>query len=671
MNMHLVDWSIVFALLIFLVFIALISQRYTKSVSDFMTTGRVAGRYVLSISAAMASMGAVSFIALWEVGFEAGFPPNFWCILRWPIAAIVAVTGFGIYRYRQTRVMTLAQFIAIRYSTRLRPFMGLMAFVSGVFTFGIFPAVAARFVIYFSGLGENIPTIWGNVSTYLVVLSGLMLIALFFTLTGGQIAIVLTDFFQGIFTTIFSVIFVIFLFCVIDWTKIAEALAQMPPGKSMINPMDSASQANFNVWFYVIAMVGVLYNILSFQGAAGYTCSAKSPHEAKMARIYGQWKGYTLALGNMLIPIVAFTLMYHSDYAGFATKINSVLAGIENPAIRTQQTVPVVLAYYLPIGLRGMLCATVVAAFISTQDSGLHSWGSILLQDIIMSFRKTPYSPKRHMLYLRLCILAVAVLLFFVSFFYHQTQTLLMFFALAQGLFATGAGAVILGGLYWKRGTTAGSWAAMITGGTICLTGFVLDQIWSAKYGKNFPVNGQYIYAIGMVVSSLVYVIVSLFQRQEYNLDKLLHRGRYAVEETQVKLQDESVSGIHPWLIKLGLTHEFGRFDKFIFLATIVWTFSWFAIFLLILIASIFVDFSDGAWMIYWQVFMWIYIVIGIVIAVWFTVGGLREVRQMLTKLKTTVRNYEDDGMVIGHHSRGEKYIAKDDNQQMEEDIDN
>lgn len=661
MNMHLVDWSIVFALLIFLVFIALISQRYTKSVSDFLTTGRVAGRYVLSISAAMAGMGAVSFLALWEVGFEAGFPPNFWCIIRWPVAAIIAVTGFGIYRYRQTRVMTLAQFIAIRYSTRLRLFMGLLAFVSGVFTFGIFPAVAARFLIYFAGLGENIPTIWGNVPTYPVVLVGLMLIALFFTSIGGQIAIVLTDFCQGIFTTIFSVILVIFLLNVIDWTQITEALSQAPPGKSMIHPMHSASQTNFNVWFYVISMVSIFYHVLSAQGSAGYACSAKSPHEAKMAKILGQWQGYALALSNMLIPIIAFTLLYHVVNADFAARVNSTLAGIENPTIRAQQTVPIVLAYYLPIGLRGMMCATIMAAFICVQDSGLHSWSGILLQDIIMSFRKTPYAPKQHLLYLRLCVVVVAVLVFCVSFFYRQTQNLMMFFALAQSVFFTGAGAVILGGLYWKRGTTAGGWAAMIVGAIIGTGGIVLDQIWTTKYGKNFPVNGQYIYAIGMVVCTLVYVIVSLFQRQKFNLDKLLHRGQYAVEETQVEVQDESVRGIHPWLVKLGLTHEFNRFDKVIFFSLIVWTFGWFAIFLLILIASIFIDFSDAAWMIYWRTFMWIYVVVGVVVAVWFTVGGLREIRGMLIKLKTAVRNYEDDGMVIDHQSRGEKYIVKDD----------
>jgi solute:Na+ symporter, SSS family len=48
--------------------------------------------------------------------------------------------------------MTMAQYFEMRYSLRLRVFMGMLAFIAGVINYGIFPIVSARFFIYFLGL---------------------------------------------------------------------------------------------------------------------------------------------------------------------------------------------------------------------------------------------------------------------------------------------------------------------------------------------------------------------------------------------------------------------------------------------------------------------------------------------------------------------------------------
>ena len=52
---------------------------------------------------------------------------------------------------------------------------------------------------------------------------------------------------------------------------------------------------------------------------------------------------------------------------------------------------PVVAA---PTGLLGLMCAAMLAAFISTHDTYLHSWGSILVQDVILPFRRKPFTPR-------------------------------------------------------------------------------------------------------------------------------------------------------------------------------------------------------------------------------------------------------------------------------------
>ena len=52
---------------------------------------------------------------------------------------LVAVSGWVIYRYRETRALTLAQFFEMRYNRKFRVFTGFIAFFAGLLNFGIFP----------------------------------------------------------------------------------------------------------------------------------------------------------------------------------------------------------------------------------------------------------------------------------------------------------------------------------------------------------------------------------------------------------------------------------------------------------------------------------------------------------------------------------------------------
>ncbi|HEY9250653.1 MAG TPA: hypothetical protein VIO38_16045 [Rariglobus sp.] len=84
--------------------------------------------------------GAVVFVAMWEVFAHAGFVPSWWGWITGPVGVIVAIFGFVIYRFRETKAMTLAQFFEMRYSRNFRSFTGVLGFLAGVINFGIIPA---------------------------------------------------------------------------------------------------------------------------------------------------------------------------------------------------------------------------------------------------------------------------------------------------------------------------------------------------------------------------------------------------------------------------------------------------------------------------------------------------------------------------------------------------
>ena len=321
MNLHLIDWCIVGGLFVFTLGMAIFTRRYTHSVADFLAANRCAGRYMLSLSEGIAVLGAISIVALWQMYYEAGFTAAWWLFLMLPLTMVRSALGWVIYRYRQTRAMTMAQFFEMRYSRRFRVFAGILAFVCGIVNFGIFPSVGARFFIYFCDLPEYIPIFGIDISSYVLVMVILLTAAITFTWLGGQIAVLVTDFFQGIFCNVVFLVILAGLVIMIDWNHVGEVFINAPQGKSMINPLSCAKHANFNPWYFIISAFACFYAYMSWQGMSGYNCSAKNAHEARMAKILSTWRGQTRTLLMLLLPVFAYVVMHHSDYSNTAATV--------------------------------------------------------------------------------------------------------------------------------------------------------------------------------------------------------------------------------------------------------------------------------------------------------------------------------------------------------------
>lgn len=692
-NMHAIDWCIVAGLLAVIVTTAVATKKYTQSVADFLAANRCAGRYLLCISQGMAGLGAISIVAFFEMFYKAGFTADWWMLMMSPLALLIALSGWVIYRYRETRVMTMAQFFEVRYSKGVRVFAGILGWVAGIVNFGIFPAVGARFFIYFCGL-PNYPVMIGGQEidlTFAGIILLLLGISLFFVFLGGQIAVMVTDFIQGVFTSIVFLIIVGVIFWMFDWSTIIETLKTSPGDTSLIHPYHTAKVEGFNIFYFLIGAFTLVYGWKAWQGSQGYNCSASSAHEAKMAGVLGEWRGLVLTLVIMFVPVGAYVVMHHAGHLGVAEEVNGVLEGIDNEQIRVQMTVPVVLAKSLPVGIVGLLCAAMLAAFVSTHDTYLHAWGSMFIQDVVLPFRKKPLTPKAHMWLLRFSILFVAIFIFLFSLLFQQNDFIFMFFAITGAIYIGGAGSLILGGLYWKRGSTGGAWVAMTTGCVVAVGGMLLRRYWEdplypwmvsdapwmidgLKYvlegvsanvwginweigPKEFPLDGQWVNFFAMLLAILGYVGCSLvswlvLKRPAFNMDRMLHRGKYAVREDHLGEAAKPVSGLRAILP----TEEFSRSDRYIYYGKFVWTLGWFAVFAIGTViylgsrAGWWNDLSEDAWVTFWAWRIWLVVVVGVATTVWFLIGGLLDTRAMFRRLAVVKRDHRDVGMVVDHH---------------------
>ena len=642
MNMHWIDWSIVVIVIAFITTVAYSTKKYTKSVADFLAANRSAGRYILNVSDDMSGIGAITVLGYFEIYYHAGFPAAWWGLMGLPLGMILAATGWVIYRFRQTRVLTMAQFFEARYSKNFRIFAGLLSFLSGVINFAIFPAVSARFFIYFCGLPQTIQIFGFGLSTFALIMIAMLSLAVYFTLASGQITVIITDFIQGILCQIAVTTIIVFLLFKFDWSIIAESLTATASNSPMLHPYQTSHIKDFNIWFFLILLFGNVYNFMSWQGNQAYNCSATTAHEARMSKVLGRLRGMMWTLILILLPICAYVVMHHSDYASMANSINSLLDNISaNPedTIRKQMLVPIVLSNILPIGLMGAFCAVMFSAAISTQDTYLHSWGSIFIQDVVLPLRKKPITPKQHLWLLRFSIIGVAIFIFCFSLLFKQTSYIFMYLAISAAIFMGGAGSVIIGGLYWKKGTTAAAWSSMIVGSVLAASGLIIHQIW-----EDFFLNQQWMFFISMIGSISTYIFVSLFNKKtQFNMDKILHRGQYTIKEEQSC--DMAPNTEKGWKA-LRFTKEFTRGDKIIYLIVITWTFCWWFTFIIGTIINTTCDIKVQTWATFWQAYIWISLIAAIATTLWFTIGGLIDLKSMFRKLRTIQRDDLDDGSV-------------------------
>ena len=117
--MQTVDWILVILPLVVVLGFALYTKRFVKSVADFLSGGRCAGRYLLANARGESDSGLSNTSAMFEKILISGFVLSFWDKLFYPIILLFGIAGFVIYRFRETRAMTLGQFLEMRYSRGL------------------------------------------------------------------------------------------------------------------------------------------------------------------------------------------------------------------------------------------------------------------------------------------------------------------------------------------------------------------------------------------------------------------------------------------------------------------------------------------------------------------------------------------------------------------------
>jgi solute:Na+ symporter, SSS family len=652
--MNWIDWFLMAVPVPLVLGCALYTRRYVKSVADFMAGGRAAGRYLICNAKGESGAGVANTLSKFQPLLISGFVLSWWDAATVPVLLLVGLTGFIVYRYRQTRALTLGQFFEMRYSRRFRLFAGGLGFLAGLLNYGIFPAVSANFFVYFLDLPIRVH--FGSVAipTTELVMAAYLSCVLWMMTLGGQITLMVTDCVQGIISHAIYLLVIAAVFFTVSWTQVRQTLSSQPPGHSLINPFDAGKVQDFNYWYSIMYLIMYIYsyNTQAWQNGITFNSAARTPHESMMGNVLANWRLYARSIVATVVGIGALTFIHHPDFAERSRPVAAVLASIPEPGVRSQMQVPVALRYMLPAGIKGLFASMMLLGLMAGDSSHLLSWGSIFIQDIIVPLRRKPLGPAQHVRLLRWAVALVAVFAFIFSSLFRQTQYIVLWWALTEGVFVAGAGITIIGGLYWKKGTAAAAWCALVFGAILAFTGIMHPNVDLDfhLFGEHFSVhevfNGKQVSFFAAVICTVTYGLVSLLTcRVDFNMDRLLHRGQWAVAGDSASAGPAVARSRLARLI--GINEDFTFWDKIVSGGMFFWSIGWLVVVVIGTIWNLMRPWPNWVWEDYWLIVgVLLPLAITAITFVWFGLGGILDLRALFARLSRQKPDASDDGSV-------------------------
>ncbi|MDP6250540.1 MAG: sodium:solute symporter family protein [Verrucomicrobiota bacterium] len=446
------DWVIVAVYLLLSVGIAFFVKRYAGNMTNFVSAGRAVGTWLGVATLTGTEMGLATVMYNAQKGFTGGFAAFHIGVIAGFVAFLIGVTGFIVVRLREHKVLTIPEYYEKRFGRRTRILGGIMLAFGGLLNMGLFLKLGAVFIVGITGMVPDS----GAVNAVMVVLLSLVLI---YTVIGGMISVVITDYIQFVILSVGLLVTGWLAIKNVGWDNIFETVRIHHKGDSGFNPV--AADSNFG-WEYVgwMFFLGIV-NCALWPTAVARALAMEST--AALKRQY-MWSSISFAI-RVIIPnllgICAF--VYVMTEAPDLQQLFSP-ADADAKAVDNLYAMPIFLGRILEPGLIGLITAAMIAAFMSTHDGYLLCWSTVITQDIIAPLFKERLDNPTRIKITRILIVLIGLYILYWGLFYTGEEDIWDYMAVTGAIYFTGAFSLLVGGLYWQRASSTGAVLALVTG---------------------------------------------------------------------------------------------------------------------------------------------------------------------------------------------------------------
>jgi SSS family solute:Na+ symporter len=447
-NFSSLDWCIVVGYLITIVALGVYIRRYITNVTDFIVAGRGLKTFLAIATMIGTELGLITVMYSSQKGFSNGFAAFHIALAAAIVTLVVGLTGFIVVPLRRMNVMTIPEFYEKRFGRGVRILGGIILAFSGILNMGLFLKAGSLFVMGITGLTDP-----RHLKIIMSVLLGMVLL---YTTLGGMVSVVVLDYIQFVVLSFGLLTASLLSIRYLGWDNIIETVSTLK-GRAGFDPFHGEGfGVPYVVWMFFLGLVSCAV----WQTAVIRACSAENTRTVK--KIY-TWASIGFLMRFLLpyfLGISALTYMANNE------SLKNVFipdGGSADPQV-SLMAMPIFLSRILPMGLIGIISAGMLAAFMSTHDSYLLCWSSVLTQDVVAPCFKNGLSSKARLLLTRIFIIGIGIFILVWGLWYDLGQDLWDYMAISGAIYFTGAIALLVFGLYWKQASKAGAYLALICG---------------------------------------------------------------------------------------------------------------------------------------------------------------------------------------------------------------
>ncbi|MDP6523452.1 MAG: sodium/solute symporter [Kiritimatiellia bacterium] len=470
--------SIIVAGYFVIVFIAgyFVSRHYKKaSAGDFITGGRDRTWYQVAFALfAMAADPAI--ISLCGLGFLWGFYIIQWnSVHMWFTAWFAAM--FIVPIYWRSRIVTTPEYLEKRFSLPCRSLFSLLLMAALIITLSGAVYLGALLLENFLGW-----PLWSSMILISAIIG-------FYVILGGMKTVLTMDFYQGIFVIVTLVIVIVAVVNKVGgFAVLANSSIISKAGVSIhtiVPPSDwSLTTTKFFPTQAILAwapITGLAWLSCNFS-MAQRLLAAKSEQDAQKGLL-------AVAILAVFYPLASFVV--------------GCLMRIKMPDILPDEAFIKAILVMVPVGLRGILIAGLMAALLSTVDGMLTASSALFTEDFYSRIIRKDATPTELKKVVRIAEILTILLTLALIPIIRKADSVMVFI---QDFYAYVFGvtiAIYLIGMFTKKVAPRSGFIAMIT--SVALT-IALDVF--------SDVNFAYIGVFSFIVTIVMFFSLSVFEKQ-------------------------------------------------------------------------------------------------------------------------------------------------------------
>jgi len=441
-----------------------------KTAEDYFLAGKSLPWWAVGASLIAANISAEQFIGMSGSGFALGLAIASY---EWMAAiTLLVVAKYFLPIFIQKGLYTIPEFIEKRYSTNLKTILA-------IFWIALFVFVNLTTVLYLGGKALDTIIGTGDGGILMTSIIGLALFALAYSLWGGLAAVAWTDvvqvvvlIFGGFMMTYFALIHVsgdadswlIGLKSV--YNTVPERFSMILSKGEIFTP--NGKDAWWDLPGLAVLVGGIWVANLYYWGFNQYiiqrTLAAKNLQEGQKGLVFAAFLKLLIPIFVVLPGIIAYVMILDPATGTFVKEsLPSSFLGLDG-SISNDNASPWLIKTIIPVGLKGLILASLAAAIVSSLASMINSTSTIFTMDIYKSLFNKKATDDQMVKVGRISGFIALMIALVIAPQLGSLGQVFQFIQEYTGVVSPGILAVFLMGLFYKKSTNnAAIWGVILS----------------------------------------------------------------------------------------------------------------------------------------------------------------------------------------------------------------